>query len=210
MFPLHQGTLLRHWMTYSHVWPLSSHGCRRINWIWIQMKLNYTLSGRNDGGADTSLYGFGVKTNPAKSARNLGDYLTKLSPSAHIYQQCVAYAFTLCAVCGIFAIILIWMVQNKIQQLWFPVVDTDLTKLQHIQDRLARLGRKSPPFVGSVPLVRSLHWLPVRFRILFKISLLTYKTLHEKQPVYLHACPITPIPCTEIKVLVRRSLSQVA
>ena len=41
---------------------------------------------------------------------------------------------------------------------------------------------KSPPFTRSVPLLRSLHWLPVKFRILFKIRLLTYKTLHEKQP----------------------------
>ena len=33
----------------------------------------------------------------------------------------------------------------------------------------------------------SLHWLPVRFRILLKINLFTYKTLREKQPVYLHS-----------------------
>ena len=33
----------------------------------------------------------------------------------------------------------------------------------------------------------SLHWLPLKFRTLFKISLLTYKMLHEKQPVYFHS-----------------------
>ena len=65
--------------------------------------------------------------------------------------------------------------------------DTDLTKLQHIQKRLACLVIKSPPFIHSVLLLRSLYWLPVRFRILFKISLLIHKTLHEKQPVYLHS-----------------------
>ena len=31
MFPLHQATLQQHRMVYSHVWPLSSHGCRPIN-----------------------------------------------------------------------------------------------------------------------------------------------------------------------------------
>ena len=31
---------------------------------------------------------------------------------------------------------------------------------------------KSPPFTHSVPLLRSLHWLPVKFRTVFKISLL--------------------------------------
>ena len=50
MFPLHQGTLQQHWMVYSHVWPLSSHGCRPINWNWTHMKLNSSLLGTNDSG----------------------------------------------------------------------------------------------------------------------------------------------------------------
>ena len=55
MFPLHQGTLQQHWKVYSHVWPLSSHGCRPINWNWTQIKLNSSLLGMNDSGANTSL-----------------------------------------------------------------------------------------------------------------------------------------------------------
>ena len=70
--------------------------------------------------------------------------------------------------------------------LLYGITDTDLTKLQYIQNRLARFVTKSPPFTRSVPLLRSLNWLPVKFRILFKISWLTYKMLHGKQPVYLH------------------------
>ena len=31
LFPLHEGTLQQRRMVYSHVWPLSSHGCRPIN-----------------------------------------------------------------------------------------------------------------------------------------------------------------------------------
>ena len=63
----------------------------------------------------------------------------------------------------------------------------------------------------SVPLLRSLHWPPVKVRILFKISLLTYKTLHEKQPVYLYfmLAPSLPSTFTEIsqaKKLVWHSL----
>ena len=58
---------------------------------------------------------------------------------------------------------------------------------------LARLATKSPPFTCSVPLLGSLRWLPVRFRILFKINLLTYKTLHEKQPDYLHSMLATSL-----------------
>ena len=39
----------------------------------------------------------------------------------------------------------------------------------------------------GVSLLRSLHCFPVKFGILFTISLLTYKTFHEIQPVYLHS-----------------------
>ena len=53
---------------------------------------------------------------------------------------------------------------------------------------------KSPPFTCGVQLLRSLHWLRVKFRLLFKISFLTYKTLHEKQPVYLHSMFAPSLP----------------
>ena len=32
-----------------------SHGCRRINWNWTQVKLNSSLSGTNNSGANISL-----------------------------------------------------------------------------------------------------------------------------------------------------------
>ena len=72
--------------------------------------------------------------------------------------------------------------------LLYGIADIDLTRLQRVQNQLARLVTKSPPFTRSIPLLRSLHWLPVRFRILVKISLLTYKTLREKQPVIFIPC----------------------
>ena len=64
------------WLVYSHVWPLSSHRCRPINWNWTQIKLNSSLLETNDSGSKyLSMLPFelhGVKTNPTKSARNLG------------------------------------------------------------------------------------------------------------------------------------------
>ena len=78
--------------------------------------------------------------------------------------------------------------------LLYGIADIDLTRLQRVQNQLARLVTKSPPFTRSIPLLRSLHWVPVRFRILFKINLLTYKTLREKQPAYLHSMLAASIP----------------
>ena len=55
--------------------------------------------------------------------------------------------------------------------LLYGVADIDLTRLQRVQNRLARLVTKSSPFTRRLPLLCSLHWLPVRFRILVKIFL---------------------------------------
>ena len=52
----------------------------------------------------------------------------------------------------------------------------------------------SPPFTRTVPLLRSLYLLSVNYRILFKISLMTYKAIHEKQPVYLHSMLDASLP----------------
>ena len=76
-----------------------------------------------------------------------------------------------------------------------------------VQNQLARLVKKSPPFTPSLPLLCSLHWLPVRFRILFKIDLLTYKTLPEKQLVYLHSMHATSIPSRSLRSNNDNSLS---
>ena len=83
--------------------------------------------------------------------------------------------------------------------LLYGIADIDLTRLQHVQNQQARLVTKSPPFTRSIPLLRSLHWLPLRFRILFKINSLTYKTLHEKQPVYLHSMLAASIPSRSLR-----------
>ena len=78
---------------------------------------------------------------------------------------------------------------------------------KRVQNQLARLVTKSPPFTRSFPLLRSLHWLPVRFRILFKINLLTYKSLREKQPVYLHSMLAASIPSRSLRSNNDNSLS---
>ena len=84
--------------------------------------------------------------------------------------------------------------------LLYGIADIDLTRLQRVQNQLARLVTKSPPFTRSIPLLlRSLHWLWVRFRIHFKINFLTYKTLREKQPVYLHSMLATSIPSSSLR-----------
>ena len=91
--------------------------------------------------------------------------------------------------------------------LLYGIANIDLTRLQRVHNQLAHLVTKSPPFTRSIPLCRSLHWLPVRFRILFKINLLTYKTLREKQPVYLNSLLAASIPSRSLRSNNNNSLS---
>ena len=142
-----------------------------------------------------------------------------MSPSTHIHQQSAAHAFTICWISGIFAVTVIWIVQNLLataivssrldycNSLLYRIADIDLTRLQGVQNWLALLVTKSPPFTRSIPLLRSLHWLPVRFRILFKINLFTYKTPREKQPVYLHFMLSASLPSHSLRSNNNNSLS---
>ena len=79
------------------------------------------------------------------------------------------------------------------------IAETDLTKLQHVLNRLARVVTKSPPFTRSVPLLRSLHWLPVKYRVHYKICLLTYTALHEEQPIYLRSLIATSLSSRSLR-----------
>ena len=62
---------------------------------------------------------------------------------------------------------------------------SNLAKLQRVQNSLARVVSKTPRREHITPVRKSLHWLPIKERIDFKICLLVYKTLHYKEPTYL-------------------------
>ena len=91
--------------------------------------------------------------------------------------------------------------------LLYGISNIDLTRLQHVQNRLTRVLTRSPPITCSVPLLHSLHCLSIKFRILFRISLLIYKTLHEKQPVYLHSMLAASLPSQSLRSNNDNSLS---
>ena len=79
------------------------------------------------------------------------------------------------------------------------IAETDFTKLQRVLNRLARVVTKSPPFTHCVPLLRSFHCLPVKYRVHFKICLLPYKALHEEQPVYLRSLIAAFLPSRSLR-----------
>ena len=70
--------------------------------------------------------------------------------------------------------------------LLYGIADKEINGLQLVQNWLARVLTRSPPRTRSVPQLHKLHWLPVNFRVQFKINLLTFKTISTAQPVYLY------------------------
>ncbi|XP_049320995.1 uncharacterized protein LOC125781301 [Astyanax mexicanus] len=62
---------------------------------------------------------------------------------------------------------------------------SNLNKLQLVQNAAARVLTKTRKFDHISPVLSALHWLPVKFRIDYKILLLTYKALHGLAPEYL-------------------------
>ena len=60
-----------------------------------------------------------------------------------------------------------------------------IDKLQLVQNQAARLLLRKKKYDSVTPLLKSLHWLPVRIRLDYKVSLLTYKCLNGMAPSYL-------------------------
>ena len=60
-----------------------------------------------------------------------------------------------------------------------------LSKLQRVMNASARLVYCAPKSCHITPVLRELHWLPVCYRIEYKIILLTFKVLHGMAPDYL-------------------------
>ena len=59
-----------------------------------------------------------------------------------------------------------------------------LQKLQYAQNAAARLIKLSRKYDHITPHLMELHWLPIEYRIQFKIILLNYKALNGLAPSY--------------------------
>jgi len=68
-----------------------------------------------------------------------------------------------------------------------------LSKLQRVVNASARLVYCAPKMCHITLLLRELHWLPVFYRIEYKIILVTFKVLHGMAPDYLrHLISVLP------------------
>ena len=69
--------------------------------------------------------------------------------------------------------------------LFLSLTDFELRRLQLVQNSLCRVVTRSSKCCNITPQLKKLHWLPIKYRIQFKIGVITYKTLNQGEPVYL-------------------------
>jgi hypothetical protein len=67
----------------------------------------------------------------------------------------------------------------------YNIPESQLCKLQLLQNAAAKLLCNKRKFDSATECLRTLHWLPVKQRIMFKIALLVFKNKLGKLPTYL-------------------------
>ncbi len=60
-----------------------------------------------------------------------------------------------------------------------------INKLQMVQNEATRVLTRTRKYDHISPVLSTLHWLPIKHRIAFKILLITYKALNALAPRYL-------------------------
>ena len=133
---------------------------------------------------------------PVSSVRNLGAWFDdKCSMAIHITKMCSSSFYHLHNIRRIRKYLSQDAAESLIHSfitsrvdycnsLLYSVPAYQLEKLQRVQNDATRLIFKEHKFCHITPLLQNLHWLPVKFRINFKILLITFKAIHGLAPMY--------------------------
>jgi hypothetical protein len=145
----------------------------------------------------TSLTLSGAEIKLSKSVRNLGVHLDRsLSMEQHISTLRRAIFLELRRISHIRPFLTVDATKRLMSafvlsrmdycnSLFVGLPNTLLDKLQRAQNNAARIVLRKRKVDHAKPLLRELHWLPVRARIEFKVASLCYRSLHGLAPTYL-------------------------
>ena len=146
----------------------------------------------------TSLHVGGTDVPAVSSARNIGVILDrKLDMLDQLKSVCKSSYVHLCNIAQVQRYLIedatstlihtfIASKLDNLNALLFGLPDTVIGKLQLIQNHAAKIVVRKNKYDSVTPILISLHWLPVHFRINYKILHLTYKSFEWKG---------SPIPC---------------
>ena len=134
----------------------------------------------------------------SSSARNLGfifdsdmsfsDQIKSVSKSCHFHIRDIRRIRHLLPLSAATALAnsLVSSKLDYCNSLYSGISQVNLNKLQRIQNSLACVITNTSKYQHITPILKKLHWLPIKQRIDYKLCLLTYKTLTNQQPTYLY------------------------
>ena len=135
--------------------------------------------------------------NPSVSVRNLGSVFdNSLSMDSHITQVCKTAFYHIHNIRKIskylsresLKTLVHAFVTSRLDycnSLFYGLPKYHLSKLQRVQNAAARLVTSTRKYDHITPVLYNLHWLPVFYRIYFKILILTFKAIHNMSPSYI-------------------------
>ena len=144
-----------------------------------------------------SLTVVGEEIKPTPSARNLGTVFdTHVTLSKHLNTLCKVSNFHLRNICKIrkylseetTETLVHAFVSSRLDNcnsLLYGLPDYQIHKLQLIQNAAARIVTFTKKSEHITPVLQRLHWLPVHFRIIYKICIIIYKALNGLAPLYI-------------------------
>ena len=149
-----------------------------------------------------------VEVSSSSEVKNLGCWLdNQLKLNSHINRLCKSAFFHLYNIRKIrkflsretTQILVNALVTSRLDycnSILYGLTATELYKLQRVQNSAARLICNVGRFDHISPSLKMLHWLPIKFRIQFKILLITFKAIHGLAPAYLIELITLKTQCT--------------
>ncbi|XP_076829950.1 uncharacterized protein LOC143475954, partial [Brachyhypopomus gauderio] len=166
----------------------------------VNQECDWVRTGRRSG--DTcrhlvipALDGFSVT--PKSTAKSLGVTIdSDLSFDGHVCNVTKAAFFHLCNIAKLRHLLSLADAEKLVHAFGSSRLDycnslligcskQSIKKLQLVQNAAARVLTKARKFDHISPTLAALHWLPIKYRIEFKVLLLTYKALKGLAPQYL-------------------------
>ena len=74
---------------------------------------------------------------------------------------------------------------DYMNSMYYGISQSEIKKLQKVQNAAARLVLRAPKRSHATDLLYTLHWLPIRQRIRYKLLTTTFKCINGTGPAYL-------------------------
>ena len=136
----------------------------------------------------------GSLLHPVDSVRNLGVWIdAEVSFSEHVKRTCKVCFLQMCdlhrirqyltpEVAVLAANTLVSSRLDYCNSLFRGLSCFNQHKLQSIRNTLARIVTNHRKYAHVTPILKQLHWLPIKYRCMFKTAKLVYKVLHSGSP----------------------------